>query len=392
MENNLDELTLPSGFGAPSGSGAKFEYFKLKPENDSMCLRVLPSMKGLLSRRDIGVFKKLHYGWQGRSPNDPGKTSHRPFLCIEEKRSGMLVKECPACKLRNEYLKKFDAIKLAKIAEADKVKAAAKAQGVIDENKIAAAIAKKCEAFDAQLKPVTEWLKTHGVDGKFNFYAVNKTGHLGIALIPYGLKKKFTDVIKQVETRNYPASIAKGREVQVQANGRVGVFFDFVRNGKASSTSDSVSVHTVPFGEDGGVRTDYHTVSNDVLKQATDVLPCLIEEMESLRIADEKVEQLVAHCIEFGGSCDPDVVDSIMGSRKRMDVSQIPLANEPAPATIAAPAVVVQAPAVVPAPVAVPVVAAESTPVVAVVAPVVTPASVQNLADSTDAQFDALFG
>jgi hypothetical protein len=328
MDTNLDELSLPSGFGAPSGSGSKFEYFKLKQENDQMCLRILPSMKGLLNRRDIGVFRKLHYGWQGRNPNDPSKVSHRPFLCIEEKRNGMTIKECPACKLRDTYMKQFEALKTSKLAEADRVKAAAKAKNVTDENKISAAIAKGTEAIDQKMKPITEWLKVHGVDGKFTFYAINKAGTLGIAQIPYGLKKKLVDEIKSVESKNYPASIAKGREVPVQANGRVGVYFSFVRNGKASNMSDAVKVNTVPFGDEGGMRIDYHTISNDLLKQAQDVLPCLVEEMENNRISDDKVERLVAHCIEMGGSCDPSVVDEIMGSRIRK-VTEVPLANDP---------------------------------------------------------------
>jgi hypothetical protein len=392
MDTNLDELTLPSGFGAPSSSGVKFEYFKLKQEDDSMCLRILPSMKGLLNRRDVGIFRKLHYGWQGRNPNDPGKTSHRPFLCIEEKRNGMIVKECPACKLRNEYFKKFEAVKAQKVAEADRVKAAAKTQGVVDENKISAAIAKKTETFDTQMKPITEWLKTHGVDGKFTFYAINKTGQLGIGMIPYGLKKKLTDVIKQIEAKPYPASITKGREIPTQANGKVGIYFDFIRSGKASSTSDTVSVHMVPFGDEGGMKVDYHIVSNDVLKQAYDVLPCLVEEVESLRLSDDKVERLVKHCIEFGGSCDPDTVDEIMGSRNRTAPAvEVPLANE---------AVVATGPftrPTVPAEPSVAIFKAEEVQVVKTspVGPVPQKApapAVENCADATDEQFEALFG
>lgn len=391
MDTSLDELMLPSGFGAPSSSGSKFEYFKLKQENDSMCLRPLPSMKGLLSRREMGVFRKLHYGWQGRNPNDPGKTSHRPFLCIEEKRNGMITKECPACKLRDTYLKKFEAIKVQKLAEVDRIKAVAKSKGVADENKISAAIAKGTESFDTQIKPLTEWLKNHGVDGKYTFYAINKTGQLGIALIPYGLKKKLTDVIKQVEAKPYPASLTKGREIPTQANGRIGVYFDFIRNGKASSTSDTVSVHMVPFGDEGGMKMDYHVVSNEVLRQAQEVLPCLIEEIESLRLSDDKVEKLVAHCVEFGGGCDPDVVDSIMGSRNRSaSTAQIPMANENTQAADfnVAPVVPTVQPAVSTAQPPAPTV----QPAVPTVATKPTAPSIENCADSTDAEFDALFG
>jgi hypothetical protein len=391
-----DELSLPQGFGAPSGSGAKFERFKLKAADDSMTLRPLPAMKGLLNKREPGIFIKLHYGWQGRNPSDPTKTAHRPFLCIEEKRSGMTVKECSACKLRDSYLKKLEAIKIREDQETDRVRGQAKTKGITDEGKIAAVLAKQLEPLRAEKEPVNKWLKDHGVDGKYNFYAMNKTGQIGIGMIPYGLKKKYSAEVKSMESRLYPASIAKGKEVPVQVNGRVGVYFNFVRVGKASNTSDSVVVNQVPFGDSGAVVTDWHTVSNAVLQQAQDVLPCLVEEQEALRISDEKVEALVKHCVDMGGGCDPDVVDSIMGSRVRSSAPSVtetkPVIKEEAadfmaetPAakveTVVVPEVKVEVKAEVkPEPKAE--VKAET---------VVAPAAVQNGADMADDQFDNLF-
>ena len=386
----LDELSLPQGFGAPSGSGAKFERFKLKAADDSMCLRPLPAMKGLLNKREPGIFIKLHYGWQGRNPSDPTKTAHRPFLCIEEKRSGMTVKECPACKLRDTYLKKLDAVKAKELAETDRVKAAAKAKGVTDDSKIAAALAKQLEPLRAEKEPVNKWLKDHGVDGKYNFYAMNKTGQIGIGMIPYGLKKKYSAEVKSMESRLYPASIAKGKEVPVQVNGRVGVYFNFVRVGKASNTSDSVVVNQVPFGDSGAVVTDWHTVSNAVLQQAQDVLPCLVEEQEALRISDDKVEALVKHCVDMGGGCDPDVVDSIMGSRVRSSAPSV-TETKPAIKEDVADDFMAETPAKVET-VAVPEVKAEikPEPKVEVKTETVAPA-VENGADMADEQFDNLF-
>jgi hypothetical protein len=212
---------------------------------------------------------------------------------------------------------------------------------------------------------------------------MNKTGQIGIGMIPYGLKKKYATVVKETESRLYPASIAKGKEVPVQVNGRVGVYFNFVRAGKASNTSDTVTVNQVPFGDSGAVVTDWHTVSNAVLQQAQDVLPCLVEEQEALRISDDKVDALVKHCVEMGGGCDPDVVDSIMGSRVR---SSSPSVTETKPVKDEV-VELLEVAMTKPEPVVVP----EAKPEPKVEVKAEPSVAVQNGADMADDQFDNLF-
>jgi hypothetical protein len=289
----------------------------------------------------------------------------------------------------------MEAIRNKEVVETDRVRAQAKAKGIADEGKIAAVLAKQLEPLRAEKDPVFKWLKDHGVDGKYNFYAINKTGQIGIGMIPYGLKKKYAVEVKAMESKLYPASISKGKEIPVQVNGRVGVFFNFVRTGKASNNSDTVTVNQVPFGSEGAVVTDWHTVSNAVLQQAQDVLPCLVEEQEALRISDDKVNALVKHCIEMCGGCDPDVVDSIMGSRVQRSAPAVVdtkvvkeevvddfMAEAPAKVeTVVVPEVKVEVKAEVkPEPKA----EAKAETVVA-------PAVVQNGADMADDQFDNLF-
>lgn len=312
--SEIDPLALPAGYDAASGGGHGYQFFKMKKADDVQLFRILPSMKGLLKKRDYAVFAKQHYGLVGRNPSDPSKPAYRPFLCIEEKRQGMTIKECPMCQLRAEYQAKFNALKAEETQAMDKARTAAKAQGMADAQ-IAAGLAKISEKYKALKEPLFNWLKTHGTDSKYRLYVINKAGQLGIFQIPYNMKKKLDRSIKEIEAREYPKRIAGDRKVAIKANGRVGVFFKFLRNGPASPDSDDAILNTVEFGDDGAMVPDFHTVTDDVLEQAKEVLPCLLEQIEELRLSDEKVATLVQHVRDCGGSCDPEFVDSVMGKR-----------------------------------------------------------------------------
>ena len=115
-----------------------------------------------------------------------------------------------------------------------------------------------------------------------------------------------------------------------------------------------------------------------------------MEEQEALRISDDKVEALVKHCVDMGGGCDPDVVDSIMGSRVRSSAPSV-TETKPAIKEDVADDFMAETPAKVET-VAVPEVKAEikPEPKVEVKTETVAPA-VENGADMADEQFDNLF-
>jgi hypothetical protein len=314
MENLVDDLSLPDGFGANSG-GNSFSYRKLKRADDQLIERILPAWGGLLDRNAFGVYRKLHYGWKGANPSDPTKSVHRPFLCVEERRGTMVTKECPACQLRSQYEKRRDAIKAEENDGAEKLRVKAKEKKATDAQ-LAAALAKNAEKFREELAAVNGWLKDHGVDKKFVMATINKREELGITSIPWGMAGKLKDEIKKIENRKYPASIAKGQDKNIKATDRWGVFFEFNRVGQAKPENDKVDVHMLQ-AEDGSMNIAFHRVSDELLKKAKTSMPDLVQMVEENRVSFEVVQKLVDHAIECGGSCDPATVDIIMGPRSK---------------------------------------------------------------------------
>jgi hypothetical protein len=399
MSNVIDPLALPAGFDAASGGGSAFQFFKMKKADDEQVFRILPSFKGLAKKRDYSVFNSQHFGLVGRNPTDPGKKTFRPFLCIEEKRQGMIIKECPMCVLRQEYQSKFNSLKADEDKEVERVRTIAKEKKLTDAQ-LASGLNTVVEKYRGLKQPLFDWLKAHGVDKKFRLYVTNKAGQLGILQIPYNMKKKLETAVKEIESKDYPKRIAGDRKVNIKANGRWGVFFKFTRTGNASPTSDSVTVNMIEMGDEGACVPDFHMITDEVLEQAKEVLPCLIEMSEEIRLSDDKVEKLVQHIRDCDGSCDPDFVDGVMGKRvsgNKPAATQTPVtsvedpfadsvslpASKPAETVKAAVKPEVKAevkPEAKPAPKAEP---------AAVVAP---PAEPAGGADMSDDQFNSIFG
>lgn len=377
METNtvteIDELALPEGFSANSGGSNKFEYRKLKPADDVIYERLLPQWGSLRAKGDIGVYSKLHYGWKVRDAANPTKIVNRTFLCIEEKKNGMTTVECPACTLIKSYIAKFESLKVAEAGELAQVRAEAQKRG-LNEEQTNKAIGKIIDKYKNQKKDVTDWLKAHNTGGKFRMHTINKTGALGVLALPYGLSKKLKKKIEDVEARDYPASIAKGRKVKVSANGMYGVFFKISRKGQASKESDDVEVNKI-VNDDGSEMIDYHKITREFLEMAEKTLPDLVQMAEDTRLTANQIQQLVDHCVACGGSCDPDEVGKIMGPRP----SAKPVAKtEPVKAEVKVVEQPKAEPKVEPK--------AESKPAQEPIK------ASENMADASDEQFDALFG
>lgn len=274
-----DVIDLSEEFGTENYTGRTYEDFKLKSKDDSLTLRILPPMKSLKARGKVGVYWKTHFGWNGRNNRNPAKTQYHPFLCVEEKRDGMIIQECAACKLRKERLDKIQATKIR-----------GKELGKTD-----AEIAKACASHN-------QWLRDHGLDGKMRYYAVDKQGRLGILRIPYGLAKKFDDLRRAMAAKGHTPS------------GEKGIWFEFTRTGQASPQSDNVEPHRISKvvnGEEVEV-IDTHILTKEQMAQAVSILPDLNELMEKSRIRIDQIEALAA-C-----SGDPDEVDKILEIAKKV--------------------------------------------------------------------------
>lgn len=308
-----EDLTLPDGYAAPTCGGAKYENWKLNPKgDDSLVLRLLPAMGSQARSGNLGLFWGLHFGWQGRNVSDPTKRTYRPFLCVEEKRNGMVTKPCAACNYIAEYKKKWDASKAEIAKKVEEIRAAGAAAGKT-EQEINRVIAKKSEEMKKAAESIYQWLYDHSCNKKVRIPAINRQGQFGIFSVSYGLYKKLGEEMKKLTARTYP-----GTNFQVQPAGRKGVWFEFTRKGKPSKDSDNVSPVRIQ-QSDGSEILDFHTITNEQLIQAKDAIPDLAELMEASRIRPDQIEALVQLDRDGGGSADPDEVDKIFNDGKTAD-------------------------------------------------------------------------
>lgn len=287
-DRNFDDI-LPEGFGKTNYSNTRFETWRLK-DDSSLILGFFPPMKSLRQNNSLFEFWTNHWGWAGQNGDPSKKPFQRPFLCLCIKDYGMIKKECVVCNLRKKYLDRVEAIKVR-----------GKALGKTDEE------CKKAAAKEL------EWLRVHGVDSKARLYAYDKAGQVGVLEVPYSLAKQLREEMKKLTSRHYP-----GTEKAINPTGRVGVFFEFTRVGKASPKSDSVRPHMLNKtiqGEEVQV-LDLYRIPDDTLKLAMNVLPDLTELRDRNRITDAQAEALVKATEEGQGAVDPQVVDSILGVRK----------------------------------------------------------------------------
>ncbi len=285
---------LPEGMGSGGNySESSFETWKLPAADGSVIIRPFPPMKSLQKRRGLGLYYKTHYGWSGRDPKDPTKSRARPFLCLEEKENGKIVVACPACDLRKQRQDKIDAIKLL-----------GKEKGKTQEQ-----IKKACE-------PHNKWLYDHGCDGKARIPGLNKKGQIGIFMAPWGAYKSFTEKLKELQQKGKDGAGVKG------------MYFEFIRSGKASRDSDRCEIAKIEVEVDGETleKDDVHVLTRDLAQQAVDNIPDLTELRDKIRYPLEKIQELCALTADADGAFDPDEVDRILGERKGSKKAAAPAA------------------------------------------------------------------
>jgi hypothetical protein len=321
-----DDNELPPGFADPSGSTQKYENWKFKNikdgETDEHLLLVLPAMKSMLQIDDIGLYWALHYGWNGVNAKDPSKKAYHPFLCIQEKNYGIISTECPVCTYRTPFI--------------DKLKAA--------------------DPTSERGKQLLAWKDAHGLDGKFRIPVMNKQGQFGIFHAPYNFVKSLKAEMKELRKQTYP-----GTDELIKPAGRKGVWFRFIRTGKASPTSDKAVVNRI-VQKDGSEIKDVYRISNEQLIEASNRLPDLVTLKNQNLIRVDQIVALVELDKLGKGSPDPVEVDRILEIGKKNDEpvdeevdytgavpsgASVAPAPTPAPAAQAAPA---EAPKPAPAP------------------------------------------
>ena len=313
-ENTKFDDSLPEGFGQTNYSNTRYETWRLK-DDSSLTLGIFPPMKCLLQSGQLFEYWAIHWGWKGTNGDPSKKPFHRPFLCLNKKDYGMTVHECSADVLRKKYQDRVQSIQVR---------------------------GKELGKDEAAIKRATQkdvdWLREHGVDGKARLYAYDKAGRVGVLEIPYSLAKSLKDEMRKLTNGHYP-----GTDKNINPTGRVGVFFEFTRVGKAGPKSDSVQPHRINKtiqGEEVQV-LDFYRIPDSLLQTAQSVLPDLIELRDRQRLTDEQVQQLVDATEAGGGSVEPNVVDSIIGIKRPIRVEQDNWANEMplAPVTTSTPKV-----------------------------------------------------
>ena len=302
-DRNFDDQ-LPTGFGKANYSNARYETWRLK-EDSTLILGILPPLKSLLKSNSLFEFWVNHWGWAGQNGDPSKKPFQRPFLCLQEKDYGMIIKECPVCNLRKKFSDRVEAIRVR-----------GKEQGKDDP------------ACNKDAARELEWLRVHGVDSKCRLYAYNKSGQVGVLEIPYSLAKDLREKLKNLVNRRYP-----GTDKPVNPTGRVGVIFEFSRTGKGFQSKYKVEPHMITKTLEGQEVEvlDFYRIPDETLALAQSTLPDLSELRDRNRITVEQAEALVKATREGSGSVEPAIVDKILGVKQAVQEAGHfePLDNNP---------------------------------------------------------------
>jgi hypothetical protein len=264
-------------------------------------------MKTLLKTNSLFEFWVNHWCWAGQNGDLSKKPFQRPFLCLQEKDYGMIIKECPVCNLRKKYADRVEAIRVR-----------------------GKELGKDDVACKQAASREVEWLRVHGVDSKCRLYAYNKSGQVGVLEIPYSLAKGLREKMKELVNRRYP-----GTDKAVNPTGRIGVIFEFSRTGKGFQSQYKVEPHMITktlAGEEVQV-LDFYRIPDETLVLAQSVLPDLAEMRDKNRITTEQAEALVKVTEDGSGSVEPAIVDQILGVKKALQETEHfePLDQVPVP-------------------------------------------------------------
>jgi hypothetical protein len=304
MTNETQLQPLPPNFIVPTGAGVKLNILKLKPADDSIQIRILPMWMPICGN-DFGLFWRTHYGYYGVNPKDPNQKAFRSFSCIQERKGKEIIVACAEC----DYIarKKNEATLL-------------KAQLDSESNP------ERKEKLQVEYTKLLGWIAAHNNDGKKRIPVLDRKGNPGIFLAPYNVTEQIKTEIERLSKARFP----------IQAAGRKGVWFEVTRTGKASNTSDKVTVCTIQ-RDDGASVPDFHIVSDEQLENAMKVIPDFRKMKEQNLLSAAQIQQLVDLDIAGGGSADREKVEAVFKASKQTPSSPaavaIPTSTPVAPQT-----------------------------------------------------------
>lgn len=174
-------MSLRDQFGKARMGGDKSssKLFSLKGEAGEI-YRLFPSMKSCAQDGQWAVYHAVHWGYAVPNPKNPEQTYKKPFKCIQRKnRDGLVVEECPQCKLIE-----------SKKAEFEKVKGNLLAKGRSEEQ------------IKQLMGPANQWLKTYNVDGKWYMAVKNVSGEYGVLKIPHKMKLALEKEIEAIKRKH----------------------------------------------------------------------------------------------------------------------------------------------------------------------------------------------
>lgn len=181
--------------------------FKIQEGVDNI-YRIAPPVRSLLKTGAFAVFKAVHFGYGVADDATPEKIRARPFECIQkiDYKTKMVLQECPECRLLEQQMEKFEALK----------------QKLADEGKSA-------EMIKNATMPYQTWFQQHNLDKKWYCYAKNLSGEWNILKLGHKLKMKLEDKMKRLL-----------KEEGIEAlSADSGVWFKFTKNGLKGSAADT---------------------------------------------------------------------------------------------------------------------------------------------------------
>lgn len=307
-----------TGFGKPKyNTGAReWEIFKIKSGKDELednIFRLLPPIHKCAESGTWQVYVGTHYGYAGVNSQDPSKPRSRPFRCIEEKnmRTKMISRVCPECE------------KVARLEmKLEEVKAAMASQGKTEPE-----IKTATQAYSAEIR-------NHQSNRKWNSWAVDSTGKLGLLPYSHSLKKQIDEVRKDLEK--------KGIDI---LDPDTGVYINIRRKGLPPNMVEKVEVVKESFIIDGEAveKNKKAPLTQELADLAMKILPDLTEQGGAV-LSDQQIQMLV-DC-----SGEPEEVDKIFNLS-----NPVAPASTPAPVSAPAPVQKVQSPVSVPQAVSAPV-------------------------------------
>jgi hypothetical protein len=174
-------MSVRDQFGKARMGGEKSsnKLFSLKGDAGEI-YRLFPSMKSCAQDGQWAVYHAVHWGYAVPNPKNPEQTFKKPFKCIQRKnRDGLVVEECPQCKLIE-----------SKKAEFEKVKGNLLAKGRSEEQ------------IKQLMGPANQWLKTYNVDGKWYMAVKSVGGEYGVLKIPHKMKLALEKEIEAIKRKH----------------------------------------------------------------------------------------------------------------------------------------------------------------------------------------------